>query len=80
MARYVKLSTYRKRAYHDGEAPDPRTLRKRIDSGELPGKREGSGHYYVLVDDKTGLEAHVLQHIKPINDLAAQVLSKAQNS
>lgn len=73
MPRYMKLSDYRRLAYADGSAPDPRTLRRRIDAGELPGKREGCGpkaHYYVLVDERTGLEARDLRHIRPVNRLA----------
>lgn len=83
MPRYIKLADYRRRAYAAGSAPDPRTLRRRIDSGELPGKREGSGpraHYYVLVDEETGLEARNLRTVRPVNSLAEKVLAKAVGS
>lgn len=78
--RYVKLSAYRKRAFSEGGVPDPRTLRKMIDNGELAGKRMGAGkwaRYYVLIDARTGLEAEVLRQIRPVNRLAAAVLEKA---
>lgn len=74
--RYMKLADYQRSAYAPDSAPTLRTLRRRIDSGILPGKREGT-HYYVLVDAKTGLEAVPPAEIRPVNSLAATVLSRA---
>ncbi|MFI9652801.1 hypothetical protein [Guyparkeria halopsychrophila] len=73
--RHMKLSEYRRQAYTPESRPDERTLRRRIDRGELAGKREGS-RYYVLVDEN-GHEAQYLASVKPVNDLAGQVLAKA---
>lgn len=78
MQQYIKLSVYREKAYPQGGAPDARTLRRRIDNGDLPGKREGK-RYYVLVDKRTGLELRRPETVKPVNSLAAKVLAKALN-
>lgn len=75
MIRYVPLSKYREHAYPPDCRPDCRTLRRRIDRGELPGKLEGH-RYYVRVDG-SGLESRDLSNIRPVNRLAASVIQRA---
>ena len=75
MIHFVPLSKYREHAYPPGARPDVRTLRRRIDNGELPGKLEGK-RYYVRVD-ASGLEVRDLSTIRPVNRLAAGVLQRA---
>jgi len=48
----VKLSTWRKNRFPDGDAPDVRTCRKEIDLGTLPGKRIGRSYYVDLDKEK----------------------------
>lgn len=44
----IKAETYRKEYFLPGEAPDIRTIRRAIDTGELPGKFL-FGKYWVSV-------------------------------
>lgn len=80
--KWVPLLTYLRTAYPEGEAPDPRTIRRAIDRQELAGKRSGTGkraHYYVLVDADTGVEAKqppTQEEIRPVNHIAEQILKK----
>lgn len=55
MGHLVKLSTFRKVEFQEGEAPTLKTLRKLIDEGELAGKRIGAQYYVDLKQfHKTG--------------------------
>lgn len=72
--KWVSLSTYLRTAYPEGEAPDPRTIRRAIDRKEIVGKRHGKrGHYSVQIDDATGLE---VAGVVPVNGLVTEILSK----
>lgn len=45
--RFVKLAEFRRR-YFDAPRPSERTLRRQVESGELPGKRMGKLYYIDL--------------------------------
>lgn len=51
----VKLSSWKKLRFLEGEAPDARILRREIDSGVLLGKRIGRTYYVDL--DKEALSS-----------------------
>lgn len=87
---WAKLSHYRKTAFPEGGAPDPRTIMRQIDRGEIVGERRGIGKrapYWVLMDADTGLEVRPHQLIgrknmdsagvRPVNNAAAKILEKA---
>ena len=49
--RLVRLSKFRNRIYDTSSAPDPRTLRARIDRGLIVGGfRDEMGRYWVDID------------------------------
>lgn len=48
--KLISLSEYRKKRFTEGSAPDPRTLKKLIENGELQGKQLGKV-YFIEVDD-----------------------------
>ena len=43
--RLIPLADFRRNYFADGRAPDPRVIRAWIDSGELPGRRDGRKYY-----------------------------------
>jgi hypothetical protein len=45
MAKLMKLSTFAKTYFAEGEAPTKATLRKLIDSGDIAGARIGAIYY-----------------------------------
>lgn len=45
MAKLMKLSSFARSYFAEGEAPTMATLRKLVDSGELAGTRIGSVYY-----------------------------------
>ncbi|KFA98755.1 hypothetical protein [Vibrio sp. ER1A] len=49
----VKLSEWLKVRFPDGQAPDPRTCRREIDLGTLPGKRIGRTYYVDMEKEKS---------------------------
>jgi len=76
--KWLPLSTYLRTAYPEGEAPDPRTVRRQIDRQEIAGKRSrGSrGHYYVQIDTDTGLEVRTVTVPQCGSPIAAKVLNR----
>ena len=51
----AKLSQFRVTEYAPGSRPTPRTLRKQIDNGQIPGGyRAPDGRYYVDLDVYNG--------------------------
>ena len=51
MGKLVKISTWRKERFAEGEAPTRGTIIKAIEEGELPGKRIGRD-YWIDVDEE----------------------------
>lgn len=65
--KQISINEFRRVRYNPGSAPDPRTIRKWIDSGVILGGRKSTGKYYVEIDeqgreitsDEYGLMTHV---------------------
>lgn len=59
--RLVRIKTFREICFGDGDAPDPRTVRRGIENGDIPGRRVG-GEYYVDIEAfrrQTGTPFHL---------------------
>lgn len=57
--KLMRLNLFRELQYHPSSLPDPRTLRKRIDRKDIPGKVEG-GIYYVDIEAWERSTGHAL--------------------
>lgn len=73
----MEVGEYRRVAYA-GRPPDVRTLKGRIDRGEIPGTREGTT-YYVWVNQALQLESapdsRVLSEVSTGNATADRILA-----
>jgi hypothetical protein len=75
--KWVRLSEYLKGSHH-GKPPDPRTVRDQIDRQEIVGKRSRGtrGHYWVLIDEATGVEVRNVDAHRCGSPIAARIVQK----
>lgn len=77
--RRMKVSSYLKAAFVEGEAPDEQSIRRGINNSSIPGEKVG-GLYFVYVNDDLSLAIEYLgkeqpkvQTVKPVNAAAARI-------